>query len=318
MLSRSLLVSSAPPARTGAATPLLQHGRLLVVPRARPPSRSSSPRNGSWRTNWRAELDSETSSNSNGIHTHVDADYRTLYDSRTAAATIEEEFPSYPDRHQQQYQHDQPEDGESYYWDSEGALRPDQGSNTQAADNGGGAEDMTSETATDGTGLFTDAFKEALKAALERSPLYGNAFGGEGSGGEEDEEPQPYENELGAIDRPIFTDQFRAALKESLERQQAEADLASGYGSDDDYTPVPYVPQAPARREMSPLEEVIATALGASQLHLRRLNLMKNEIEAAIERETKQVERLAFALKKAESDVAYYKTLERMNEERKH
>jgi hypothetical protein len=42
---------------------------------------------------------------------------------------------------------------------------------------------------------------------------------------------------------------------------------------------------------------------------------MKNEIEAAIERETKQAERLDFALNKTRSDAAYYQTLERMLED---
>lgn len=66
---------------------------------------------------------------------------------------------------------------------------------------------------------------------------------------------------------------------------------------------------------MSPIEEVIATALGASQLHMRRLTMMKNEIGAALEREAKQVERLEFALSKIQTDVAYYKTVEHMLEE---
>lgn len=63
---------------------------------------------------------------------------------------------------------------------------------------------------------------------------------------------------------------------------------------------------------MSPLEEVLATALGSSQLNLRRLTLMAKEIEQAMEREAKQIERLEFAMQKAQGDVAYYQTLQRM------
>ncbi len=75
----------------------------------------------------------------------------------------------------------------------------------------------------------------------------------------------------------------------------------------------PYLSCAPpARREMSPLEEVLATALGSSQLNLRRLTLMAKEIEQAMEREAKQIERLEFAMQKAQGDVAYYQTLQRM------
>lgn len=62
------------------------------------------------------------------------------------------------------------------------------------------------------------------------------------------------------------------------------------------------------------MAEVLFTALGSSRLNLRRLNLVRAEIETFIERETKQVERLEFALNKMENDEAYYKGLEKQLE----
>ncbi|KAG2446115.1 hypothetical protein HXX76_000714 [Chlamydomonas incerta] len=164
-----------------------------------------------------------------------------------------------------------------------------------------------------GGGLFNDAFKDALKAALARSPLYAG-----GSGDEENTPPQPTENEAveATTGSPLFSDSFRMALKESLERQQAEMDVKYGYGSDDEYIATPYKSAGPARREMSPMEELLSSALSASQFTVRRLTLIKNEIELALEREAKQVERLDFALKKCENDTAYYASLERMMRER--
>lgn len=64
------------------------------------------------------------------------------------------------------------------------------------------------------------------------------------------------------------------------------------------------------------MEELLSSALSASQHTHRRLTLIKNEIDAALEREAKQIERLDFALKKCENDAAYYATLERMMRER--
>lgn len=51
-----------------------------------------------------------------------------------------------------------------------------------------------------------------------------------------------------------------------------------------------------------------------SRLNLQRLNLVRDELEAAIEREVKQVERLAFALQKVEGDEAYHRSVERQLE----
>ncbi len=63
------------------------------------------------------------------------------------------------------------------------------------------------------------------------------------------------------------------------------------------------------------MEELLTSALGHSQLTLRRLTLVKNEIEQALEREAKQIERLEFALKKCETDTAYYTQIEKMMRE---
>ncbi|EFJ44783.1 hypothetical protein VOLCADRAFT_106241 [Volvox carteri f. nagariensis] len=299
------------------ATPLQLHqGRLLVVPRASYSSRSSSPRSESWRSSWRTELEHGSNGNGNGAHVSHDDEYQIAYNSNG------------------NYYHAHDSDTDSDFtwgsssWRNQAAAVDDQevadvgysngwrSSQDQPAGFANRDEDVAEEEESSGGGFFTDAFKEALKSALQRSPLYADQLTVTGSADEEVTEPQPYENEVEVYDRPIFTDQFRAALKESLERQQSELDAYGGQGSDDEYTATPYVPSPPRPREMSPLEEVIATALGASQLHLRRLTLMKNEIDAAIERETKQIERLGFALSKAQSDMAYYKSLEEMMAER--
>ncbi|GLC67707.1 hypothetical protein PLESTF_000596800 [Pleodorina starrii] len=297
------------------ATPLpLHHGRALVVPRSSASARSSSSRSDSWRSSWRTELEHGSNGNGNGAgHSYAYDESSTVYVSNSNGY----------------HNHDGYEDGA--HWGASAADWRSLESEEQPEDpeaaysngwyqNGTDAEELVEESASEevdtesgGGGFFTDAFKDALKQALQRSPLYGDDAG---SGYEESVDPEPHENEVEMFNKPIFTDSFRHALKESLARQQAEMDAYGGYGSDEEYTPEPYVPAAPARREMSPLEEVIATALGASQLHLRRLNLMKNEIEAAIERETKQIERLDFALAKTQTDVAYYKSLEAMMQER--
>ncbi|GIL72453.1 hypothetical protein Vretimale_4257 [Volvox reticuliferus] len=314
MLTRTTLPAPSSQCSTSPslrALPLALHqGRVLVVSKASYSARSSSPRSESWRSSWRTELEHGSNGNGNGAHLHHDDEYYTVYTNNSNGYHAEDV------------------DSFASSWRSHAVDTVRQQELEASTDGGNGwgysvsdsenvqHEESTSEESSAG-GFFTDAFKEALKAALQRSPLYGSDLGGAASADEEVTEPQPYENEVEVYDRPIFNDQFRAVLKESLERQQAELDSYAGHGSDDEDPATPYVPSAPRPREMSPLEEVIATALGASQLHLRRLNLMKNEIEAAIERETKQVERLEFALSKAHSDIAYYKSLESMMAERK-
>ncbi|PNW77297.1 hypothetical protein CHLRE_10g430350v5 [Chlamydomonas reinhardtii] len=178
-------------------------------------------------------------------------------------------------------------------------------------------EEQQGEQEEGGGGFFTSAFKDALKDALARSPLFGSQYGG-GSGDEESIPPQPTENEAveATTGSSLFSNSFRSALKESLERQQTEMDVKYGYGSDDEYIATPYKSAGPARRELSPMEELLSSALSASQHTHRRLTLIKNEIDAALEREAKQIERLDFALKKCENDAAYYATLERMMRER--
>ncbi|GIL43554.1 hypothetical protein Vafri_1253 [Volvox africanus] len=315
MLTRTTLpvpssqCSSSPSLR---AVPLpLHQGRVLVVSKSSYSARSSSPRSDSWRSSWRTELEHGSNGNGNGAHSHHDDEYHTVYTSNGNGYHTDDtdSFASSWRSHavdtQRQQELEESAD-RSNGW----------GHSFVHSDNLQNEESTTEEESSEG-GFFTDAFKDALKAALQRSPLYSSDFGGIASADEEVTDPQPYENEVEVYDRPIFNDQFRAALKDSLARQQAELDSYAGHGSDDEDPATPYVPLPPRPREMSPIEEVIATALGASQLHLRRLNLMKNEIEAAIERETKQVERLDFALSKAQSDIAYYKSLESMLEEQK-
>lgn len=48
---------------------------------------------------------------------------------------------------------------------------------------------------------------------------------------------------------------------------------------------------------------------------MHKLLAMQQEVEQAIERERKQIERLQFVLEKAKQDAAYYKTLSTMMED---
>lgn len=68
---------------------------------------------------------------------------------------------------------------------------------------------------------------------------------------------------------------------------------------------------------MSPSEEVLLSAVGSSQVTLQRLVAIKNEIDLAVQREAKQLERLHFAMTKAQGDAAYMATLQRMVDQSK-
>ncbi|KXZ41827.1 hypothetical protein GPECTOR_270g701 [Gonium pectorale] len=331
MLARTYLGHSGPcctPAQRVTIHPA-QHGRLLAVCRANSASRSSSPRvPDGLRSSWRTELfqpggnGSSSNGNSNGSHADsASTAYRTAYsingngyhadDGGYGAST------SYAD--DSYGTHEAPAEHEEHGWSSRAWHADAEENGADGASPSGDADEADEADGGEGSGpsFFTDAFRDALKQALQRSPLYGSdPYLTAGSDNEEDIPPEPTENEVETMNQPIFTDSFRSALKQSLERQQTELDKYGGYGSDDEYTAVPYVPSGPPPREMSPMEEVITTALGSSQMTLRRLNMIKNEVEAAIEREARQVERLEFALSKVQSDLAYYKSLERMMEER--
>lgn len=165
--------------------------------------------------------------------------------------------------------------------------------------------------------FFSSAFTDALRGAMTRGPPA---------------EAAPDSNQLIASNNA-----FGQALKDALQRQKSMLSASRPRGMDDDdgapgkydplYSPdhavpraaveltkaraTPYVPPPPKPKEMSELGEVIAQAWAISRLNVQRLNRIKMEIDNAIEREKSQMERLEFAMNKAESDAAFYRTTER-------
>lgn len=125
----------------------------------------------------------------------------------------------------------------------------------------------------------------------------------------------------GSDDTGFFSPAFREALSSAMERDRAAAqDMYSSsyergggdYSRADAYT---------RRREeqgnamADPLMQVLATALGQSRATLERLQVEEAEIEALIQRERKQVERLEWLLEKVQQDYSYFNTLQRRFEE---
>lgn len=98
-----------------------------------------------------------------------------------------------------------------------------------------------------------------------------------------------------------FNDAFKNALQEALQRQGPDA-LYSNPTSSYEET------------RISATEELLLAALGASRQNLNRFNSWAKDLNAAIEREEKQIERLEFVLEKCRGDAAFYKVLEMMNQ----
>jgi hypothetical protein len=87
-------------------------------------------------------------------------------------------------------------------------------------------------------------------------------------------------------------------LQQSLARQGADA-LTKGV-------------EVPDEARISAVEEVLSTALNQSKQSLRSLQQWRNQIDAQIAAQEKQVDRMEFALSKARSDGALLKTLKEM------
>lgn len=227
-------------------------------------SRSSSPRSESWKSSWRTELEKGSNGNGNGGRVQPDEDYQTEYirngngyhsdDSDTDATWGKTSSSANWRRHAAdedvaQYEDEDEEPAHSNSWHFSQYGRYSESENVHGQEDPQQEQTEQEEPSGEGSGIFPNAFKEALKAALQRSPLYADDLAGTASADEEVTEPQPYENEVEVYNRPIFTDQFRVALKESFERQQAQMDVYDGgAGSDDEYPAKPYVPQGPTRR----------------------------------------------------------------------
>ena len=64
-----------------------------------------------------------------------------------------------------------------------------------------------------------------------------------------------------------------------------------------------------------PVVDVLATALAQSRQTLNRLVAEKVELDAIIERESKQVERFEWLLSKVQQDYSYFATLQKMYDE---
>lgn len=65
-------------------------------------------------------------------------------------------------------------------------------------------------------------------------------------------------------------------------------------------------------RRITAQEEVTLAALRDSRRNLMGLEEMRKQLEGAIEREQKQFDRLHFSHKKAQSDAAYARTMEKL------
>lgn len=72
----------------------------------------------------------------------------------------------------------------------------------------------------------------------------------------------------------------------------------------------------PSCSTVSPMEELIMSALDSAKTSHGRMLVLQAEVGRALEREGRQVERLTFASKKCKADEAYYKSLRLMMEER--
>eukprot|EP01024_Parvocaulis_polyphysoides_P010065 TRINITY_DN13326_c0_g1_i3.p2 TRINITY_DN13326_c0_g1~~TRINITY_DN13326_c0_g1_i3.p2 ORF type:complete len:148 (-),score=24.32 TRINITY_DN13326_c0_g1_i3:254-697(-) len=98
---------------------------------------------------------------------------------------------------------------------------------------------------------------------------------------------------------PLFSDEFKKALEEALSREGMDA-LTGSQGEQVDSPP-----------PMGAAEEVLLTAVAICKQNLARLVAMENEIDAVLEKERAQLNRLQFALKKAVDDRAFQATLEK-------
>ena len=72
-----------------------------------------------------------------------------------------------------------------------------------------------------------------------------------------------------------------------------------------------------AFRRPSPAEEVLIEALRQARRNLLRLEQEQKQIEFDLEQQQKQFDRIQFALKRAQGDAAYIRTLEKLRAEQK-
>ena len=70
-------------------------------------------------------------------------------------------------------------------------------------------------------------------------------------------------------------------------------------------------------RRPSPAEEVLLEALREARRNIIRLENLQKAIEINLEEQQKQFDRVQFALKRANSDAAYIRTLEKIRAQQK-
>lgn len=102
-----------------------------------------------------------------------------------------------------------------------------------------------------------------------------------------------------AASNGFFTEGFQSALSGALSRNGTTSLLAGAERDNDEH-------------RVSDQEGVLKAAIMSSKSTLLKLKLVQSEVEKAIAEETKQVERLMFALNKARNDAAYYRGLNSM------
>jgi hypothetical protein len=96
---------------------------------------------------------------------------------------------------------------------------------------------------------------------------------------------------------PIFNDAFQAVFRDSIARQGTGA--LSG-------------PAAPDEFENKAMEEVLVAALQTSRATLGGMRQWRDQLDAQIKGQERQVERMQFALTKAKGDAAYMLALKRL------
>ena len=96
----------------------------------------------------------------------------------------------------------------------------------------------------------------------------------------------------------LFNDQFMGVLQQSIARQGADS-LMQGASIPDETRP-------------GAIEEVLEAALNQSKFSLNLMQQWKNQIEAQIVAQQKQVSRLEFSLNKSRTDTAYLNSLKKM------
>lgn len=113
---------------------------------------------------------------------------------------------------------------------------------------------------------------------------------------------------------------FASALREALERSDEHLEAVRSSGDGFDWNSIGSSSRPGSRSsstppDLTPVIQVVATALNASRGTLQRITAERTELDSLIVKEQKQVERLEFLLEKLRSDYAYFTTLERMYEE---